>query len=298
MVPLNAFEALILEKELKKDPKYMDFLYEWSILWFKNMKSILNIDNISTLDSLQISFLAKNPNMHPIFLFEKVIIPHKNNAWLLSYNPNMTHDLWVDLQCEKKYRKYNHYFDFPHDFYIFTLQQERFEEYYLEMLDDYDTLVKKKYLKMMSEFPCVNIEFANSQPIYTFCHFLLAQNPIITFEDMSENPQYQWHTTCSFDPDWEEEDCKFNALILNPNITFDLLKKMKKCEFFTMYQGEKKIITLNEYNQFRLWQNSFTLIRVQFIQQKIILWNEERKNMLKELVMKAWDIDRYQDWCI
>ncbi len=297
MILKNAYEALLIEKDLKQHPKYDEYLYEWSLYWFNQMKKIINFSNIHDLNSMQIEFLAENPNLHPQLFLDEIISQKSHLQWLLSYNPCMTMDFWDELKSDK-YKKYHHIFDFSHDIRIFHLQQKKLKIRYDENFEDYDTLIHKIYEKKMSEFPCVNIDFVNSHPPDTFCHFLLAQNPIITFDDMNQNPQYRWHTTVCYDPDWDEEDCKFNSLILNPNMTFNILQKIKDNQFSINYQGENIIIPYSKYNRYRILENTFTLIRVQFILQKIIFCNEEKKKMLEELVEKAWSIDRYQDWCL
>lgn len=293
----NAYEALFVERDLKRHPKYDEYLYEWSIIWLNQMKKIIDFSNIHDLNSMQIEFLAKNPNLHPQLFLDEIISQKIQLHWLLSYNPSMTMDFWNELKSDK-YKNYHHIFDFSHDIHIFHLQQKRLKVRYNENFEDYDTLIEKIYEKKMSEFPCVNIDFVNSHPPDTFCHFLLAQNPIITFDDMNKNPQYRWHTTICYDPDWDEEDCKFNSLILNPNITFNVLQKIKDNKFTINYQEENIIIPYSKYNRYRIFENTFTLIRVQFILQKIILCNEERKKMLKELIIEAWRPERFEEWCL
>lgn len=289
----NAYEALFLERDLKRHPLYDGFLLEWSRIWFSTMKKMLKITNIYDLNDFQIQFLIKNSNLHPKLFLEEILSMNSKYSWLLSYNPNMTMEFWDELKTDK-FKKYHHIFDFKHDIYIFQQQQKRCEWKNQKIYGKYEDICDLDYIKRLSEYGCVTMELVKTSSPDTFDTFGLACNPSITFEEMEKYPEYSWHTTECFDPDFEVEDCKFNALILNPNMTFDLLQKIIDNKFSI----NSIQIPFNKYNRYRIWENQFTWIRVEYILQKIILCYEERKKMLKELIIEAWRPERFEKWCL
>ncbi len=112
-------------------------------------------------------------------------------------------------------------------------------------------------------------------PWHTYCFFV--QSPLVTLENVLENSHLSWN---------------MDYLLLNPNLTFDYLRKNKNA-YLERYPGAA---FYDDFYCKHVIRNKFTVERVNWILQKITE-NYIKSNIYFELKMKTWSSDRIHDWC-